>query len=101
MRYLILILTLLTLIGCAARKVPGFYGGDGSSKEQAVEIVGYEYSSYHWIERHFPGATIMSQELVIPPDSKKEYDVITFKTATGEIVNAWFLLSGGPGSVWD
>ena len=73
----------------------GFYGGDGSSQDQAIEIVGVEYSQQRWIEDNYPGATLTMQELVLPPDTPKRYDVISFTTSSGESKSAWFWITGG------
>lgn len=74
---------------------PGFYGGDGSSQEQAVESVGLEYTAYRWIAERHPGAKIEMQELVIDPKTKKRYDVMSFITSEGRKTQAWFWVSGG------
>jgi len=77
--------------------LPGFYGGDGSSEDQAVEMVGLEYSSYRWIEERYPGAEVTFQELVISPTTKRRFDVMTFRTTDGQVIKAWFWISGGIG----
>ncbi|MCD4654970.1 hypothetical protein K8T06_13680 [bacterium] len=100
MKLVKLMLILLLLIGCGTHRVPGFYGGDGSSLDQAVEIVGYEYASYDWIQEHYPGAEVIGQELVIPPDGDR-FDVLTIKAIEGDTIKLWFLLSGDRGSIWD
>jgi hypothetical protein len=88
---------LVTLCGCAAYRAPGFYGGDGTSMGQAVEIVGYDYTSFVWISEHYPGSVILSEELAIHPVSGRRYDLITFRTTQGETIQAYFLRSSGPG----
>jgi hypothetical protein len=105
MRYAALIVTTQILSACASDPLcpdysdvsPGFYGGDGSSKEQAVEIVGYEYSYRRWLEEQHPGSRETLQELVISPDTGQPYDRIVFVTASGDEREAWFLVTGG---VW-
>ncbi|GAB2512136.1 hypothetical protein GCM10027084_28760 [Pseudoxanthomonas sangjuensis] len=73
---------------------PGYYGGDGSSPEQAVLAVGLNQSGPAWIAEKYPGSTIKMQALAAPP-GKKRYDVYTVEKADGETVQVWFLLSGG------
>ena len=74
---------------------PGYYGGDGSSEERAVETIGFEYSAYRWLEENHPGAQVISQALVISPETNLKYDLMTFERANGETKEAWFWVSGG------
>ena len=76
---------------------PGFYGGDGSSEDQAVETVGLEYTPSRWIEEHYPGAQITGQELVISPTTRLRFDVMSFLTVEGQATKVWFWISGGLG----
>ncbi len=73
---------------------PGFYGGDGSSQEQAIESVGFDFGPYRWIAENYPGARIEMQELVIPP-SNLRYDVMHIVLPDGEEREIWFWLTGG------
>ena len=75
--------------------LPGFYGGDGTSQANAVEIVGLDYSAYRWIAERHPGSKVEMQELVIDPDTKKRYAPMSFVTADGTQKQAWFWISGG------
>jgi hypothetical protein len=116
MRLLVIILMLFFAWGCAARiadnptvgkptkdpdcpdysdTVPGYYGGDGSSENQAVETVRVEYTSYRWIEERYPGARVTLQALVVSPITQRKYDVMTFTTVEGKTMKAWFWISGG------
>ena len=74
---------------------PGFYGGDGSSEDQAVETVGLEYTAHRWIEEHYPGARVISQALIVSPETKLRFDLMTFEAVDGETKEAWFWISGG------
>ena len=74
---------------------PGFYGGNGSSVEEAVEAVGLDYNAATWINGKYPGSKLVLQELVIPPKSKLKYDHFVFKTKAGEEKEVWFWISGG------
>src|SRR5688500_829974 len=97
------VFALALLAGCAtdpncpdySETSPGFYGGDGSSQEQAVETVGLEYTAYRWIAERYPGAKVVMQELVVDPKSKKRYDVLSFTASDGRKSEAWFWISGG------
>jgi len=88
-----LILILLLLGGCATRKAPGFYGGDGSSADEAVEIVGRDYSPFLWLSENYPDSEVIFQERIMHPISGRHYSVITFRTAEGETKKAWFRLT--------
>jgi hypothetical protein len=74
---------------------PGYYGGDGSSAEQAVIAVGVDKSPYAWIAQKYPGSTILVQGLVVPPPGKKRYDVYVVRLRNGKEIRVWFLISGG------
>ena len=73
----------------------GFYGGDGSSEERAIEMVGIEYTPYRWIKENYPDAVPTMQELVQSPRTGLQYDRISFTTANGEEKHAYFWVSGG------
>lgn len=73
----------------------GFYGGDGSSEEQAIEIVGVKHSPYRWIEENYPGSKPTLQALIHSPKSGFKYDLIKFQTPEGEEKSAYFWVSGG------
>ena len=94
------LLLLVALCGCAAHRAPGFYGGDGSSMSQAVEIVGYRYTSFVWISEHYPGSVILSEGMAIHPVSGRRYDIITFRTVDGQEMQVYFLRSSGSGGIW-
>ncbi len=91
-----------TLAGCAKRDSgpdysntePGYYGGDGTSPEKAVLVVGVEQSAYAWIAQKYPGSKVLSQALVVPP-GKKRYDMYRVQLRNGKIIEVWFLISGG------
>ena len=99
---LITILFVALLTGCSSpgggpdfsQVEPGYYGGDGTSQEQAVLAVGLYQSGPAFIAEKYPGSTIKMQALVVPP-GKKRYDRYTVQKADGETVQVWFLLSGG------
>lgn len=78
----------------------GFYGGDGSSEAEAVEMVGVKYTSQRWFSEKYPGAKIVMRALITSPKSKRNYDVITFETSGGEEKEAWFWVSGGFGCLF-
>lgn len=46
---------------------PGFYGGDGTSQKQAVIAIGLDYSAKRFIAQKYPGSTIETVALVVPP----------------------------------
>lgn len=73
----------------------GFYGGDGSSEEQAIEIVGIEHKPNRWIEENYPGAVPTMQALIQSPRTGLKYDRISFTTVNGEDKQAYFWVSGG------
>jgi hypothetical protein len=91
-----------SLAGCStqdagpdySRTKPGYYGGDGSSQEQAVIAVGIDQSAYAWIAQKYPGSTVLDQALVVPP-GKKRYDVYGVRLRNGKVIQVWFLISGG------
>lgn len=93
MKWYAIILALLLLGGCAARKAPGFYGGDGSSADEAVVIVGRDYSPFLWLSENYPGSKVIFQERTMNPISGRLYSIITFRTAAGETKKAWFRLT--------
>jgi len=74
---------------------PGFYGGDGSTENEAIESVGIEFSVYRWIAENYPDATVKMQELVISPTTNLEFDVMHVSLADGGERNIWFWVSGG------
>jgi hypothetical protein len=73
---------------------PGFYGGDGTSQKQAVIAVGPQYSAKRFVAQKYPGATIESVALVVPP-GKHRYDVYRVKKRDGKKIDVWFQLLGG------
>lgn len=73
----------------------GFYGGDGSSEEQAIEMVGVDYSPYRWIEENYPGSKPTIQALIHSPRTGLKYDLIKFQTPDGNEKSAYFWISGG------
>ena len=73
---------------------PGFYGGDGTSQKQAVIAVGPQYSAKRFVAQKYPGATIESVALVVPP-GKHRYDVYRVKKREGKKIDIWFQLLGG------
>jgi hypothetical protein len=99
---LILALICCSAIGCAradsgpdySNTKPGYYGGDGSSPEKAVLVVGVEQSAYAWIAQKYPKAEVLSQALVVPP-GKKRYDIYQVRLRNGKVIKVWFLISGG------
>jgi hypothetical protein len=72
----------LALTGAAMAEI-SFDGGDGTSVETAVMIVGAAGSSdgiaaeYSWIEANRPGAQVLGQALIQNGD--RLYDVITIR----------------------
>jgi hypothetical protein len=96
------ILSLGLLVGCTIQESgpdysntkPGYYGGDGSSQEQAVLAVGVDQSAYAWIAQKYPGSKILDQALVVPP-GKKRYDMYKVRKRDGKVIEVWFLISGG------
>ena len=73
---------------------PGFYGGDGTSQKRAVIAVGLDHSAKRFIAQKYPGSTIDSVALVVPP-GKKRYDVYRVKKRDGKKIDVWFQLLGG------
>lgn len=64
-----------------------FAGGDGSSQEKAVVVLGANESSgvqaeYLWLAAHFPGYQ-RGQQGLIQGQGGKSYDVLDFTTADG------------------
>jgi hypothetical protein len=100
MKWYAIILILLLAGGCAARKAPGFYGGDGSSADEAVEMVGRDYSPFLWLSENYPDSEVIFQQRVMNPISGRLYSVITFKTAEGETKKAWFRLTERTENIW-
>lgn len=102
MRTLLILTICLCVVGCTnsptapdySNTKPGYYGGDGSSQEQAVICVGVDQSPYAWIAQKYPGSKILDQALSVPP-GKKRYDVFRIRKRDGKIVQAWFLAGGG------
>lgn len=74
---------------------PGFYGGDGSSEAQAIEMVGIDYTPYRWIEENYPGAKPLMQALIQSRSTGLKYDLIKFESANGTNKEAYFRISGG------
>lgn len=74
---------------------PGFYGGDGSSEEQAIETVGVYFTPQRWIIENYPDATPTLQSLVRSSRTGLMYDVISMTTKSGEKKELYFWLSGG------
>lgn len=99
---LILVFVGWSVIGCAkadsgpdySNTKPGYYGGDGSSPEKAVLVVGVEQSADAWIAQKYPRSKILSQALVVPP-GKKRYDLYQVRLRNGKVIKVWFLISGG------
>ncbi len=91
-----------SIFGCSTRDTSpdyshtklGYYGGDGSSQEQAVIAVGVEQNAYAWIAQKYPGSKVLMQTLAVPP-GKKRYDVYTVRRRNGKTIDVWFLISGG------
>ena len=81
----------------AAMNSPANYaGGDGSSFEQAVIIVGATFISgpgaaYNYIEKRYPGSQQSKQSL--KEQDGKKYDVLEFTTADGEHKTMYFDIS--------
>lgn len=73
---------------------PGFYGGDGTSQKKAVIAVGLDYSAKRFIRQKYPGSTIETVALVVPPGNKR-YDVYRVKKRDGKRIDVWFQLLGG------
>jgi len=103
MRIVLSVITSLgLLVGCTnhdrgpdySKTKPGYYGGDGSSQQQAVLVVGVEQSAYAWIARTYPGSKVLDQALVLPP-GKKRYDLYRVRKRDGKVIHVWFLISGG------
>jgi hypothetical protein len=96
------------VVACAAQDTspdyshtkPGYYGGDGSSAKQAVIAVGFDQSAYAWIAKKYPGSTVLSQSLVVPP-GKKRYDVYEVRLRNKKVIHVWFLISGGLDSLFE
>ena len=101
-KILILALVSASVIPCAqadsgpdySNTKPGYYGGDGTSSEKAVLVVGVVQSAYAWIAQKYPKSKILSQALVVPP-GKKRYDVYEVRLRNGKVIKVWFLISGG------
>ena len=83
-----------------------YKGGDGSSKEKAVIILGAENefegvdAEYVWLEEKFGKQDInwelIFQELIV--EESKEYDILRIKFSSGEITEFWFEISNFYGS---
>jgi hypothetical protein len=97
-----LIITCSLFVSCTTRESgpdysntkPGYYGGDGSSQQQAVLVVGVEQSAYAWIAQKYPGSKVLDQALVVPP-GKKRYDLYRVRRRDGKVIEVWFVISGG------
>ena len=96
MRTLSSLLFLVALSSCRAPFVAHYEGGDGSTREQAVVVVGAPNghfgpdAEYAWIEEHYPGAKIELQELVVPERGNQTYDILSITTADGAARKVWF-----------
>lgn len=77
---------LLCLTSSAAMAEISFAGGDGSSKDSAILIIGATdessgvASEYDWIKTNRAEAVILQQKLL--QQSSKVYDVMIIKTGT-------------------
>lgn len=83
----------LTILACSSTKnVSNSTSArhDGSTKENAIVVKSIS-AEYEWIKANYPGSKLISQALI--DDNKKQYDILTFVTATGETKKAYFDIS--------
>lgn len=77
-----------------------FKGGDGSSKEKAIIILGAANSEqgvpaeYKYLDKKYPGYIATAQKLVHDEETGKVYDVIYLSTKKGEKITVYFDISG-------
>lgn len=84
------------MLHAAMNKPARYAGGDGSSFEQAVIILGATFISgptaaYNFIDERYPGAQQNRQSL--KEQDGKKYDVLEFTTAEGEHKTMYFHVS--------
>lgn len=97
------IMIVMLLSGCSgigsgpdsSHSDPGYYGGDGTSEEQAILAIGIYQPGPAWIAEKYPGSTVKTQESVYL-SSEERYDLFTIQKADGETVRIWFRLPGRP-----
>jgi len=72
-----------------------FEGGDGSSCEEAVVILGAQTdfgsiaAEYAWLAEHYPGYTLVRQAL-LECDGRFHADMLTIRTARGAVIDVYF-----------
>ena len=83
-----------------------YKGGDGSSKEKAIIILGANSefegvdAEYLWLEEKF-GEQDINWELIFQElidEESKQYDILRIKFSSGEIKEYWFDISDFYGS---
>ena len=79
--------------GCFETQPIAFSGGDGSSFEQAIVILGATGSTgvdaeYVYLNVHFPGFALCRQRLC--PHNSRNYDVLEFMTPDGRELSVYF-----------
>jgi hypothetical protein len=71
-----------------------YAGGDGSSCEAAVVILGAKtdfdgvFAEYEWLRKHYPGAVVVQQSLTTCDGAWT--DILRIRTANSEIRNIYF-----------
>lgn len=90
-------------VAAADVPVPGlapgvhFAGGDGSSQEKAVVVLGATEptgvaAEYLWLDAHFPGYQ-RGQQGLVQGEGGKSYDVLDFTTVDGQKRTVYFDIS--------
>jgi hypothetical protein len=71
-----------------------YRGGDGSSCEEAVIILGAAteisgiFAEYDWLDQHYPGATVLDQSLATC--NGEHVDILQIRTASGRAIDVYF-----------
>lgn len=109
--WVLLLVAVFCLLGCqttpAESATPeqelSYAGGDGTSVEKAVVILGAMGSmdgvpaEYAWIQRNLPGAKIESQSI---EPGEKTYDLFKVTLPNGETRDVYFDISSFFGKDW-
>jgi hypothetical protein len=85
--YSAIIVLIFTMMACSSTQTTSTVDRDGSSIEKAI-IVKSVSAEYDWIRKNYPGAKVTEQALI--NKGRKQYDVLTFTTSTGETKEAYF-----------
>jgi hypothetical protein len=94
MKWVLLIVCAVGLVGCQTGQPIVFAGGDGSSRQQAVVISGAPYretsllTEKMWLERRYPGYGKTKESSL--DSAGKHYDVFEVTTADGQAAVVYF-----------